>query len=142
MPIITGLERLLSLSASGKFGCYNQYGTSQFGMSHYGEEDIYFGTALFGACHFGDTDFGHGFLFSGIYRTGKLNGQRKEFRQKYYFPYNPRSPSQVKNRNKFAEAVKAWQDLTNEEKMFYNKLKGYRKMSGYNYFISLYLKYK
>jgi hypothetical protein len=43
MPVITGLERLLSLSASGKFGCYNQYGTSQLGMSHYGEEDIYFG---------------------------------------------------------------------------------------------------
>jgi hypothetical protein len=40
----------------------------------------------------------------------------------------------------FAEAVLAWQNLTNEQKALYNEISIKKGRHGYNYFISQYLK--
>lgn len=57
-------------------------------------------------------------------------------------PRNPDTPEQRKNRNTFREAVKLWQSLTEEEKNVYRKKARRLRITGYNLFISRYLKGK
>jgi len=129
MPEITGLERLFSLIAKKRFGKYNQYGTSQYGFSYYGDEDVYFAPP-------GREPI----LLSGIYRTDNVKGYLTHYREPYYFPSNPRTPSQQANRQKFANAVHAWQSLTEEQKKVYNERAKGKNLSGYNLFISEYMR--
>ena len=56
-------------------------------------------------------------------------------RMEFYVPTNPRTELQQANRAKFAEAVLAWQALTQEQKEVYNKIAKYKQFSGYNLFI-------
>ena len=128
MAEIRGLERLFSLIAKKKFGQFNQYGTSQYGWSHYGDEDIYFDCGKFGKI-----------LLSGIYRTDNVKGYLTFYREPYYIPRNPRTTTQQAWRSVFAQAVFAWQQLTPEEKMVYNERAKGKRMSGYNLFIREYL---
>ena len=58
----------------------------------------------------------------------------------YAVPRNPDTPAQRENRKSFAEAVKLWQALSPEEKYRYNRNARKLRISGYNLFISLYLK--
>ena len=128
MPEIRGIERIFSLTAKKKFGQFNQYGTSQFGWSHYGDDDIYFDCGKFGKI-----------LLSGIYRTDNVKGYLTYYREPYYIPINPRTPIQQAWRSVFAQAIFAWQQLTKEEKMAYNERAKGKRMSGYNLFIREYL---
>jgi hypothetical protein len=128
MSEIRGLERIFSLIAKKKFGQFNQYGTSQYGWSHYGDEDIYFDCGEFGKI-----------LLSGIYRTDNVKGYLTYYREPYYIPRNPRTAAQQVWRSVFAQAVFAWQGLTDEQKMTYNERAKGKRMSGYNLFIREYL---
>jgi hypothetical protein len=139
MAEIRGLERIFSLIAKKKFGQFNQYGTSQYGWSHYGDDDIWliktdYGTASYGSDHYGDA-----FVLSGVYRTDNVKGYLTYYREPYYIPRNPRTTTQQAWRSVFAQAVFAWQQLTPEEKMFYNERAKGKRMSGYNLFIREYL---
>lgn len=58
----------------------------------------------------------------------------------YAVPRNPDTPAQRENRKTFAEAVKLWQKLTPDEKYRFNRKAVKKRVSGYNLFISLYLK--
>ena len=60
--------------------------------------------------------------------------------ERYYTPYNPRSPAQQSQRGKFAAAVYAWQQLPPAEKYAFDALKYPIRMSGFNRFISQYVK--
>ena len=59
---------------------------------------------------------------------------------KYYYPYNARTIEQQTPRNFFAYAVSNWQTFGEEEKGYYNEIVGKKPLSGYNHYISLYLK--
>jgi hypothetical protein len=78
-------------------------------------------------------------------RLGKIvlyNRNGIQCARSYAVPRNPDTPAQRENRKTFAEAVKLWQGLTPEEKYRYNRNARKLKMSGYNLFISGYLKEK
>jgi len=75
----------------------------------------------------------------GIYRSRVQNGIRSNEKLKFYSPTNPQTEAQQANRQKIADAVTAWQALTNEQKAVYNKKAISRRMSGYNLFIKEHL---
>lgn len=58
----------------------------------------------------------------------------------YAVPRNPRTAAQQKNRCTFAAAVKSWQELSPEQKMFYNRKTKNKPYSGYNLYISIIMK--
>lgn len=66
------------------------------------------------------------------YRTGR-------YYYKYYYPYNPRTLLQQTGRNLFAYAVADWQGFNETTKGYYNGRVRYVPMTGFNYYISLYL---
>ena len=59
---------------------------------------------------------------------------------KYAYPYNPKTEIQQAWRNIFAEAVTYWQGFNDNTKNYYNISFRNIHMSGYNRYISLYLK--
>jgi len=60
----------------------------------------------------------------------------------YVVPGNPNTPSQRCTRTTFADAVKSWQSLTAEEQYKYTRKARGSRMSGYNLYISEYIKEK
>jgi hypothetical protein len=76
----------------------------------------------------------------GIYQKRKGKAGVINVKMKFYAPYNPNSEAQQYWRNKLREAVRAWQNLTSEQKKLYNIRGSKRGRRGYNLFISEYLK--
>ena len=68
-----------------------------------------------------------------------LHGKQRKYR--YTVVPNPRTASQQANRLKIRHAVLAWQDLNPIQQQNYRKKEPFTpKMSGYNFFLSKYLK--
>lgn len=67
-------------------------------------------------------------------------GKKSNFKMKFYVPFNPQTPAQQANRQKLADAVSAWQALTDEQKQEYNITARGRTWDGYRLFISQFLK--
>lgn len=139
MPEVTGIDKLFSVIPKKRFGLFNQYATSQFGFSVYGEEDICLGEAFFGYAEYGVVDFGDGRILSGIYRTDNVTGKTKSYREPYYITKNPRTEAQQAWRQVYADSIVAWQNLTNSQKDVYNQRAKYKPYSGYNLFQKEYL---
>ena len=128
MPEVEGVEKLLSILPSKRFGKHRCYGRGMYGFSNYGADEI--------VC-FPDRDVP--IEFSGIYRRDNVTGKVKHYREPYYITKNPRTEPQQTWRGVFADAVAAWKALTPDEKNQYNiKAKG-KHMSGYNLFLREYL---
>jgi len=128
MSEILGIEKLFSVVPKKRFGRFNQFGTSQFGLSNFGDEDIYLVRPP-----------KNPILLSGIYRAINLSGKTRYFREGYYITKNPRTAPQQANRQKYADGVLAWQNLTNEQKAVYNLRARFKGFSGYNLFLKEYL---
>lgn len=79
-------------------------------------------------------------LRPGIYQMRMTRRGKVPIRMKFYSPTNPQTVAQQANRAKYTDAVSAWQNLTDEEKTFYNKEGLKRRKRGYDYFRSLHLK--
>jgi hypothetical protein len=128
MPEVESIQKLLSFIPKKRFWLFNQYGTSQYGFSHYGDEDIiifaYRGVPI---------------NFSGIYRSDNVTGVTKYYREPYYITRNPRTPAQQVHRQKYADGILAWQNLTRPEKELYNKRAKGKHYSGFNLFLKEYL---
>ncbi len=139
MPEVEGINKLFSVKPKQSFGVFNPYGTSQFGFSAYGEEDIYFFRSQYGHAVFGGDFFADVILLSGIYRTDNVTGRTKHYREPYYITKNPRTIPQQANRQKYADGVAAWQALTDEQKNQYNINAKRKNFSGYNLFLKEYL---
>lgn len=93
-------------------------GDAQIGISAHQEDDL---------------------LDAGIYqrlphKTGKIIITRDFFRSSY-----PGTDDQLQSNQVFADAVAAWQSLTQEEKASYNRIAKRRQRQGYNFFISQYI---
>ena len=80
-----------------------------------------------------------GSVGSGVFRRGK----GCTILEKYYTPFQPRTPEQQYGRSMVKDAVASWQDLSDYEKAEWNFYQDYRRrrpvMSGYNLYISKYL---
>jgi len=128
MPIVQGVEKLFSITATKRFGKHRFLGSSIFGFSNFGIDDtkVKIGN---------DKEI----VLTGIYALKHLNGKRFYARHNYYLPYNPRTEIQQSNRLTFKNAVIAWQGLTENERLLYNKRAKNKNYSGYNLFISEYM---
>lgn len=78
-------------------------------------------------------------LESGIYQMRRHAGGRTCTRIDFYDYVITHTEPQQTNREKFAAGVAAWQALTAEQKIPYNKRAIGKHMSGYNLFISEYM---
>lgn len=78
--------------------------------------------------------------FAGIYQRQPTSKGQIVRRLKLYAPTNPRTEAQQANRQKIADAVEAWQGLTEEQRNQYNKRARFQPFTGYNLFIKEYLK--
>ncbi len=58
----------------------------------------------------------------------------------HVIPRNPDTEAQRVVRRSFGDAVRSWQSMTEDEKYAYNRQARYLNMSGYNLYISKYLK--
>lgn len=74
----------------------------------------------------------------GIYQQRHTLKGVKTIRMKFYTPTNPRTVPQQANRTKFANAMAAWQGLTEEEKEVYRTRAKKRSMFGWGLFIREY----
>ena len=128
MTLINTEEKLLSIIPKKRFSKPRLYGTSQFGFSRFGEEDIYFSLP-------GQDPI----LLSGIYRQRKYSDGIRIYREPFYFPKNPRTEDQQFEREQFADAVSDWQNLDPEGKKVWNEKAIGLAMSGYNLFLKEYL---
>jgi hypothetical protein len=64
----------------------------------------------------------------------------KQFARSYVIPRNPDTIAQRGIRKTFADAVKSWQALTSEEKYKFTRKARSLQMSGYNLYISKFMK--
>lgn len=74
----------------------------------------------------------------GIYQMRMTKRGKVPIKMKYYVPYNPETVPQQANRQKFADAMTAWQALTAPEKTAYNKRARNIGLFGRNLFIREY----
>lgn len=107
---------------------------------------LHYGRKIYGVPQYGDTEpmslskNGEETSPFGIYSMRSIEGKQEIQKKDFYVPYNPRTAEQQAWRSDFADAVASWQSLTNEEKKEYNSKAQGKKMSGYNLYISNYLR--
>lgn len=68
------------------------------------------------------------------------NSYDMEYVRSYVIPQNPDTDAQKAVRKTFGDAVRSWQSLTFEEHLKYNKKARRLQLSGYNLYISIYIK--
>jgi len=117
MAIIAPSETVLGDQVRQKVGRTSEYGCRRYGGFFYGEVDDNYG----------------------IYQMRRGVTGQIIVKERFYIPNNPRSVPQQTNRQKYADSVLAWQNLTDEQKSVYNKRVSGRKLSGYNLFQKEYL---
>lgn len=76
----------------------------------------------------------------GIYQMRMTKRGKVPIKMKFYVPTNPQTVPQQANRQKFADAMTAWQALTAPEKTAYNKRARNIGLFGRNLFIREYYK--
>lgn len=105
-----------------------------------------FGWVMFGWSLFGDSNEACGVYQQRRRRAGNYENwhiadpKPLDFFQKPAWPINPQYENQQIWRGSFADAVAAWQALTAEQKMAYNRAATKMSRCGYHLFISKYLK--
>jgi len=93
----------------------------------------------FGGCMFGWSKFGDWNPAAGIYQAVAVAGKQVIRKLRFYWPKNPNTPEQIKNRGDLRDAVVAWQNLTDEQKEVYNESARGLPMSGFNLFVKSWL---
>lgn len=79
-------------------------------------------------------------LSGGIGRIVHYNRYGRQYCRIHVNPANPRTECQQAVRGTFADAVRSWQQLTHTEQSGYNRKARYKTMTGYNLYISLFMK--
>jgi hypothetical protein len=118
MAIVSALEMLRSRSIRKKFGRPNGYGEIVFGYSKYGDNNP----------------------LAGIYRVRRIQGKLQTEKLPFYYKGSGNTEEQLALRLKFGSAILAWQALTYEEKQPWRVRAYSRHMTGYNAFISDFMK--
>lgn len=122
-------QEMLSTGTRKKYGKSAGYGFASLGVSFYG--DIAFGSGIYQKRVGGYNQY-----------TGPPGRRAPSYyvQMRTYRPTNPQTEEQQENRTLFAQAIEAWQDLTTEQKANYNQKASRYSRTGYNFFISEYMK--
>lgn len=113
MTIVNPGEISLADIPKKKLGPRTGYGVGHYGVRQYGEDDPN----------------------QGIYQTRKGKKSQIIVKEKFYVPTNPNTEAQQIVREKMAEGVRGWQNLTEEDKEWYNNKARGKRFSGFNLFI-------
>jgi len=73
-------------------------------------------------------------------RRRAVNGTLRQCVRTYVIPRNPDTEAQHAVRRSFGDAVRSWQAMSPDEKYTYIRKARHLNMSGYNFYISKYLK--
>lgn len=118
MAVINAFDGLLSLQFNQKFGLPNGFGLAQCGWSEFGDDNPR----------------------AGYYQTRPRPKGRILVKMRHYWPIqNPGSAEQTR-RAYFASGVASWQALAPVEKQLYNDLKYPEGQSGFNRFMSYWMR--
>jgi len=112
----------------------------RMGPPRYEEDGSLFGVSRFGYGQFGAGDIQPLEPWHGIYQMRATRWGVIPYRSKFYRPSQPNTEKQINIRKKFADAVTAWQSLTDQEKNEYNERAKHLPKYGYHIFISEYMK--
>ena len=118
MAVVTPIEGLISLEFNQKFGLPNGFGFAQFGWTPFGEDNER----------------------AGYYQTRPRKEGRILVKMRHYWPVDNPDPATIIRRGLFADGVAAWQALDAGEKQYYNELQYPESKSGFNRFMSLWLR--
>jgi len=118
MVVVGWKDRAYSLGIRGKIGKPDAVGDFMLGYS----------------------DLGYQNKFSGVYQSRPRKTGRIWVKMRYSLPPDTYSAIKQANREKFALAVASWNNLSFSEQVVWNKIKYPYHMSGYNRFISWYMK--
>lgn len=128
MVIIKPIDGVRASKQIGKIGNYAEFGRIFYGHAQYGKSFEEAGIYQMRKCKIGYPTEGT------KYHYAKL-----PIRMKFYEPTNKQTEKQQANRQKFADAIEAYQNLTDEEKqVYYNQAIGQKK-SGYNIYLTKYM---
>lgn len=118
MAVVEPIEALISVESIQKFGLPNLFGWLRFGWSQFGDSNPY----------------------SGYYQTRPAKKGRIIVKMKPYWPVQNPGPAEQARRANFAAGVAAWQALDTESKQNYNNMQYPSGQSGFNRFMSLWLR--
>lgn len=128
MPTVNIPEIFYSFDARKRYGKPHSFGQIVIGWGFFGDDD-----ERMGVYHIRRE------LPNFHAHTKPTLGAQVTNRMRYYYPSNPRTIPQQANRSKFADAVNAWQSLTDEQRMLYRSSVRVERMSAYNHFIKNWL---
>ncbi len=118
MARLTNAQRIISLQTRGKFGRPSSFGHALCGYNSLGTDDS----------------------LVGIYQKATFRKGRDIQILRVYFPKNPRSVAQTARRDLFKAGVVAYRALTSPERAIIDAKGRARRMTGYNYFLSRWLR--
>lgn len=128
MTIISPTEGCRSVVQRGKVGDFARYGKVYYGHAKYGLSFEEAGIYQMRTIKMGEPSVGT-----------KYHYKKRPIRMKFYQPTGEPSAEQTTLRNKFGDAIVAWQALTAEQKMVYHTRAVGLRMSGYNLFLREYM---
>jgi hypothetical protein len=140
MVVVNLNEKIFSNTPRQKIGIPSYFGERIFGQSHFGQEYMELSQHQFGQKRFGLSFYGDNLTFDGVFHSRHRPAGLIYVREKYYWPKPARNEAQNISRNKFADAVTAYQALSTSQKAGYKLQCRYKKFTGYNLFLSEYLK--
>ena len=118
MAVVNAFDGLLSLSFNQKFGLPNGYGLAQFGWSEFGNDNER----------------------AGYYQTRPRPKGRILVKMRHYWPVQNPGSAEQDRRAYFAAGVASWQALDAAEKQLYNDLKYPTGRSGFNRYMSYWMR--
>ena len=118
MVVVNRQKKLCSDQTRGKFGEPQSFGWYVFGKSRYADVNEMYG----------------------VYQMHTYNNRKVLSLHRDNFPSNPRTVPQQAWRAIFRNAKEAWDELDTETREVYNKLRYPTGQTGFNRFMSQYLK--
>lgn len=118
MVVVAWKDRWLCMELRGKMGRPIELGNFWLGLSELGDQNP----------------------MSGVWQRRKRKKGQIIVKMKYGVPPYVNTPIQRSRRSKFASAITAWNSLDVDEQIKWNKKSSPKGMSGYNRFISWYMK--
>lgn len=118
MARLSAEQKVVALETRGRFGRPSSFGRAHFGFNLLGQDDS----------------------LCGIFQKATFADGRAISIRPFYWPSNPQTPAQVARRTLFQEGVSAYRALTPEQLIAINEEGKRRGMSGYNLFLSKYLR--
>ncbi len=117
MAIVENEKKLKSYDVRGKFGFSQDYGNALYGYTRFGEQN--------------DS--------AGCYQRKRTAQGYKLFKQRIYFPTNPRTVPQQAWRAIFTSAMTAWTSLSPTDKSSWKRRAKAYHIHGHNLFLRYFL---